>query len=313
MSRHDLLGRGVRLLAVAAAMAAGGLAVADRWASVHHSVSRIGPWPIIATLGLAAVFELATVLSWRAVLAGLGTSLPLTGASRVVLLSALGKYIPGSVWPYLAQVEMSRRYHVPRTRSAAASVTTVMIGLVTGLVLAAATVPWYSLHALELYWPVLLAIVPLGAVLHPAAFNRLINGALHIARRPPLADPVTGRAIGRGAAWSAVAWLAAGLQVWVLATSVSRVGPSSVLLCLGGYALAWSAGFLVVIAPAGAGIRDAALTAILSSVMPTAAALSVALVCRAVSAFGDLGAAAVAGLLRAPDPDPEAHPLPEQA
>jgi uncharacterized membrane protein YbhN (UPF0104 family) len=313
MNRSAVLGRGIRLLAVAAALAAGGLAVADRWSSVHRSVSRIGPGPIVATVGLAAVFELATVLSWRAVLAGMGNRLPLPGASRVVLLSALGKYIPGSVWPYLAQVEMSRRYDVPRSRSAAASVTTVMIGLVTGLVLAAATVPWYSLHAAEHYWPVFLAIVPLVAVLHPSVFNRLMDRALHLARRPPLADPVTGRAIGRGAAWSALAWLAAGLQVWILAASVSRVGPSSVLLCLGGYALAWSAGFLVVIAPAGAGVRDAALTAILSSVMPTPAALSVALICRAVSAFGDLGAAAVAGLLRAPSSEGEHDPQPDQA
>jgi hypothetical protein len=208
---------------------------------------------------------------------------------------------------------MSRRYDVPRTRSAAASVTTVMIGLVTGLVLAAATVPWYSLHALERYWPVFLALVPLVGVLHPTVFNRLMSRALRLARRPPLADPLTGGAIGRGAAWSALAWLAAGLQVWILAASVSTVGPSSVLLCIGGYALAWSAGFLVVIAPAGAGVRDAALTAILSSVMPTPAALSVALICRAVSALGDLGAAGVAGLLRAPNPDAEHEPQPDQA
>jgi hypothetical protein len=46
------------------------------------------------------------------------------------------------------------------------------------------------------------------------------------------------------------------------------------------FALAWCAGFIVVIAPAGLGVRETVLSALLSSYMPLGEALSIALIAR---------------------------------
>jgi len=59
-------------------------------------------------------------------------------------------------------------------------------------------------------------------------------------------------------------------------------------LTLGGYALAWSVGFLIVFFPGGIGPREIALIAVLAPVMSSASALVVALASRVVMTIGDL-------------------------
>jgi hypothetical protein len=307
-------GTAVRWLAAAAALVAAGLAVASHRSDLRESLSRLSAGYMVAEAALVAAFEMATVLSWRAVLAGVGAELPVRVSSRIVLLSALGKYLPGSVWPYIAQVEMGRRYRVPRALTATASVTTVLVGLVTGLVLAAATIPFYASSVFSRYWPVLLTIPVLATLLYPAIFNRLVGWTMRLIRRPSLEVEVTARSLLRGAGWSLISWLAAGLQVWLLARSMDPQGFSGPLLCIGGYALAWSAGFLVVIAPAGAGVRDVVLTAILSTGMSTTEALSVALLSRALTTVGDAAGAAIAVVVTSLAPStPSGHDDPAPA
>jgi hypothetical protein len=38
------------------------------------------------------------------------------GTARILFLGQLGKYLPGSVWPVLAQMELGKTYRVPRHR-----------------------------------------------------------------------------------------------------------------------------------------------------------------------------------------------------
>jgi hypothetical protein len=63
---------------------------------------------------------------------------------------------------------------------------------------------------------------------------------------------------------------------------------------VGGFAFAWSVGFLVVFAPAGAGVRDVILVALLGSAVGVGGATAVALLSRILMTVGDLATAAVA-------------------
>jgi uncharacterized membrane protein YbhN (UPF0104 family) len=61
-----------------------------------------------------------------------------------------------------------------------------------------------------------------------------------------------------------------------------------VLLAVGGFTFAWCAGFLALLAPAGAGVRDVLLFAILTAELSPAAATTVALLSRVLLTVGDL-------------------------
>ena len=130
--------------------------------------------------------------------------------------------------------------------------------------------------------------------LHPRVLNALLGRLFRLVRRPPLDRPLTARAIAAPLAWSFGAWLFYGMQIWLLTTRLGAPRGTAALASIGGFALAWSVGFIAVFAPAGAGVREVVLTALLGPVVGIGAATAVALVSRALTTIGDLLAASAA-------------------
>jgi uncharacterized membrane protein YbhN (UPF0104 family) len=225
-------------------------------------------------------------------LAGLGSPLPVRPAARIMFIGQLGKYLPGSIWPVLAQMELGNEYQVPRHRSASASVLTMLLTTLTGLLTALVALPFVA-GSTNYAWA-LLAAPALLVLLVPRVLNAVLNRVLRLAKRPPLEVELTGRAMVAALAWSFVSWVCYGLQIWVLVHALGAPAGKGFLLALGGFAFAWTVGFLVVIAPAGAGVRDVLLALTLGLVIGHGAALAIALVSRVLLTIGDLVTAGVA-------------------
>ena len=274
------------LLTAAVGLAVYGLA--SQWPQVHADLAKLA-WYDVAGATLCALAGLGCMmLAWRALLADLGSPLPLRTAIRVMFVGQLGKYVPGAVWAVAAQVELARDHDVPRRRSATASLVAMATTLVVGLVAAGITLPLVSAHAVRQYWWVL-AVTPLAAAcLYPPVNKFLLDLALKAARRPPLERPVSRAGMARALAWTALGWLCYGAHAWFLIRVFADRSGDVFALALGAYALAWSVGFLIVFFPGGIGPRELALIAVLAPVMPAASALVVALASRVVMTVGDL-------------------------
>ena len=179
---------------VAVAVALCGYAVVRQWPEVRAGLASLGFVSVAGAMVGVLLALLATMQVWRVLIGALGSPLPVGASARVMFIGQLGKYLPGSVWPVLAQMELGTAHRVPRHRSASASVLTMLL----------------------------------------------------------------------------------------------------TLLATGGFAFAWCVGFLVVFAPAGAGVRDVVLVAILSPTLGVGNATAVALVSRVLLTVADLITAAVA-------------------
>ena len=92
-------------------------------------------------------------------------------------------------------------------------------------------------------------------------------------------------------------WAFNGLTVYVLMRQLAGHPQGTLLVSVGAYALSWTAGFLAVFAPAGAGVREAVMVAVLSTRTTTAVALTIALVTRATAVLCDAITGAVAAAL----------------
>ena len=93
-----------------------------------------------------------------------------------------------------------------------------------------------------------------------------------------------------------VTWLFYGLSLLALARPLGLSGPGSFVLATGAYALAWSAGVMVLgLVPAGIGVREVVLGAVLLPVLPAGAATAVVAASRVVQTLGDALWALVAG------------------
>lgn len=262
-------------------------------------VRRLGP----PSLVLALVFTVGNVLlsaaAWRSVLADLGSALPVRATGHVFLVGQLGKYLPGSLWHVVAQVELAADHGVSRRRSASATVVHVVIVFTTALLLGVAgfaLVP--DLLPLG-YWWLGLGVVPLLLLLFPPVLNRVLDRVLAVARRPPLEHTISHAGAWRTTAWAFGSWAAIGLQMLVLVSRVGNIDLSVrlVVLAVTAFALAWCVGFVTFISPAGAGAREAALLLMLSGVMSPGRALLVAIVSRVLMTAADLSLAGLALLL----------------
>jgi uncharacterized membrane protein YbhN (UPF0104 family) len=287
--------KAVRLGFLAVALGFGVWAIASQWQAVSDGFARLS-WPLLAGSLAAVLAALAAgMMMWRALLADLGSPLPLRDAAKVFFVGQLGKYIPGSLWPVLAQMEMGRDLGVPRPRSAAAFFLTYPVYLVTGLLVAVATLPAFAGDSVSRYaW--LLVLLPVLAVgLRPKVVNGVLGLGLRLLRRPPLERPLSGRGVLASAGWAMAGWLAYGVHLALIVGGLGVGGPKAVALSFGAFALAWCLGFLVVVAPAGAGVREVAMIAALAPVLDRGSAIAAALCSRLIVSIGDLLCAAAAG------------------
>jgi uncharacterized membrane protein YbhN (UPF0104 family) len=271
------------------------------------AVGRTSAWAVVASLLAVLVGLLCSALVWRSLLRDLGSDLPLGPALHVFFLGQLGKYVPGSVFAVAAQMELGREHGVSRSRVGTASLLFMGVLVATGLLVAAATLPLSSPGALDAYGWVLLAL-PLGLVcLAPLVLSRLVGVGLRVLRRAPLDRPLSARGLGAAVGWSLAMWAAYGVHAWLLLRAQPVPDdPALPLLAVGAYALAWTVGFLVVVAPAGGGAREAALVVALAPVLAEPDALAVAVLSRVVMTAGDLlwgGAGAVLGRRAVPAVD----------
>ncbi len=291
------------LKAAIAALFIGGVvySVVRQWGEVRPLLGQLS----LSALGVATVSVFvgvyATFMAWRAIMADLGFPLAHNAGMRVFFVSQLGKYVPGKLWPILMQMRLGRAYKIPVRASGAAALVFLLMVIGSGLVVAVPTLPLFGGKAWGTYWWTALILVAAVAVALPPVLNRLIGLGLRLTRREPLPQPMTFRGITIAALWSVVAWFAYGVHVWVLAGDLGA-GHSFWLYVIstGGFAAAFSAGFLLPVAPAGAGAREWAMILLFTIALSKPQVLVIAVISRLLFTLMDVAWAGIGALIRPP-------------
>ena len=271
-------------------------AVAREWGEIKQAVARLDAPVLIAALAVVIASLVVSMVLWRLLLAGLGSPLPYRVAARVLYVGQLGKYIPGAVWPVVAQMEMGSDYGVPRRRSVTGFALLMLFTFTGALLVAAGALPSAAGAGPEAFrWA--FALTPVVLVLiHPRILNPLLDRLLRLARRPPLESPLRFGLVVRSLATGMAQWLIYGVHIWLLGVALGADPVSLAPLAIGGFALAWCVGYLGVITPAGLGVREVALVAVLLPELGRADAIVVALASRTLITLADLILAAAGAL-----------------
>jgi glycosyltransferase 2 family protein len=288
-SRRRTLIRIGKIVLVVGLLVALAFSVRSQWSAVRHDLSQLPIVYVVVMLLLAVAANAASLLAWRTLLADLGSPLPLSPAVQIYALSQLGKYVPGSVWPVLAQMQLGKAYAVPRLRSATAFLLTLLGSVVS------ATAVGGLLAITSPSWGRLCALLPLVlVVMHPAVLVPLTKLLGRVLRRPALAEPPTLRGVSGALLWLMLQWVALGVGTALMAGGLGT--PVSLTRCIAAVALSWAAGLVVVVVPAGAGVREGVLTFLLASQLGSARALTLALLGRLALTLADALGAGVGAL-----------------
>jgi uncharacterized membrane protein YbhN (UPF0104 family) len=282
--------------------------LAADWPDASDAVSGAEPtWLVLAVAG-AALAMVSIGWGWRHVLALFGESVPFGRVVAWYLVGELGKYLPGGVWPVLGRGELARRGGVSRGRAYASVALSLVLVYLAALFVAAGFLPFALSDGGFSAWMLVLAALPLGVVLlHHRVLAWLVAVVEKVSgRRVSLVVPQWRDSLVLVARYVPT-WLLVGTATWAVARALTPDAsyPRIVFAAV----LSWAAGFLAVPVPAGAGIREAVLTA--TSGLDGGVAAATAIVARILFVLVDVVGAAIsapaAGRTRRPVP-PERPP-----
>jgi uncharacterized membrane protein YbhN (UPF0104 family) len=261
-----------------------GIAVAHNWNQVRGALNHMPFTNLLASVILAGLAVACSGFQQHSLLINLGAPpIPPRQFLGAFCISQLGKYVPGAGLAYVAQMELSRSLGVRRAVSVVAmalgTVMTLLLSVCFGGILigtdAAASIPlWVQISA------VLVAVLALVVLLVcPRLVDRLLA---NLPGRRLRSQFVGVRLTSPGApvAWSAAAWLAYGLHLAVLLLPYMDDAGGCLRAAVGAFPVAWTVGFLAVIVPAGVGVREMVLAAVLDPLAGPGVALTVAALSR---------------------------------
>jgi len=251
--------------------------------------------PLLLSFALLLAMYSAHALLWRRI----STDLTAPRASlrttfRVYFLASLGRYVPGKVWQLAGLAVLAQRAGLPAGTSMAAAVFAQFAFLTTGLLLLAVLLPAYAE-----FWPALIAAVliavgalgaylivatPLGHRVREAVLRRAGPARAKLETAFSIADRVR---VGDAVRWEglyAMTWLLLGaaFALFVSAFVPDASSPADARFHAGVIAASYLAGYVVMIMPAGAGVRELTMSALLVQhpAIPASAAVLISVASR---------------------------------
>ncbi len=255
-------------------------AVATNWSQVAALDIRLRSQHLVA-LGLALVYLVGRGLLWHRIVRKTVGDMPLRLDVACWLASQLGKYVPGKVVLVLGRVIVYRE----RGASAAgvgAAFLLEMLALFSTASLLALLASHTSVGPVPLPFRLMAAGAFAGfvALCHPRWFRL----AAKLVRRYRAGAPDLPLHRFRDAlSWIGLMtldWAILGSGFFLLADSLVALEPTMLLPLTAAFALAGTAGILVLVAPSGLGVREGVLTALLAPVLGAGVAAALAILAR---------------------------------
>lgn len=275
------------------------------WRSVDSQLADLGgiDWRSVEVhaalllLSFAVLFgELAVgAWCWSTLVARLGgprVSVPT--AAAMVILTNFGRYVPGKVLGIVGVAALAGRVRCPASVATAASLVSQALHLLGAVIVSGWTMLQLSGLSSGSAAAAGAALAVVAAVLAGLVGHARVHAAAlwvlaRIGRRRPPDVPLDLRAISGLAALPWVAafvgrWFVYGLAFFLLAKSLGADG--SLLFYTTAFAGAYLTGYVAVLAPAGLGVREATLVAVLAPVLGAGPSVVLAVAQRAwITAF----------------------------
>jgi hypothetical protein len=226
---------------------------------------------------------------WLKLLSQLGYRTPTNAGLYIFFVGQLGKYIPGSVWSLGVQAEMARKENVPPRTTVANGLIFLYWNVTTAVILGylALQFQWIQLDTSPL---ITLAIGLVAAVaITPRVTNfvtkRLVGKTQHHNARISHSIEVL--------ALMTAVWFVYGIAVFVLVPDSYQANFSVLLASVGAFCIAYAAGVVIIVAPAGLGVREGVITFLLSPYLGLTNAIAVAVVTRVIHTLSDFSMAGI--------------------
>lgn len=275
----------------------------DAWAAVAGSEDvgwRLRPLWLLGAVACGVLALLADAALWASAFRACGARIGVREGVSVWLGTQLARYLPGRIWQATGLVAYVRA----RGDSGVVALTVALVlqagTLATGVGIAVAVLGTGVFGAIG-PWSVIVGALAIAAALTPPVLRATIRLGRRLLKEAPDSEPpaVQGGILLRATLGRLVLWLPHGLGFWLLLEGMLASNPLGPIEALGVFAAAYVAGFLVILAPAGMVVREAAMASLLGAAagLPVGPAAALALAARLWSTVSEVVAFGMATAL----------------
>jgi uncharacterized membrane protein YbhN (UPF0104 family) len=250
------------------------------WKAIPFADLHFNPFYLLLSFFFLLLTFLTFVRAWQAIIRALGGDISCPFAFWVMAASQTAKYVPGGVWFALGRV------YLAKDEKLSAATIGVSVIIETGLTFLAGILLFFL--ALSLARPEnlvnYLLLVPVFLffllVLYPPVLERLVNIGLKIFRRQTVRIELSYGSLLRIAVYYLGLWLAQIIGYFLLINALYPVALGQFPSLAAIYIISWMAGFIIILAPGGLGVREGTMTLLLSSIIPSALAIGISFLSR---------------------------------
>jgi len=227
--------------------------------------------PLIALSVAYGASNLFLAFAWKNLLRHFGISVNSHWAIRVFGVSQLAKYVPGNIFHFVGRQALGLEAGLPAWPLAKSAFWEIGVLAITGSMFIILILPYFHQGL-----PVVFAVVFFATTVLTAAY---------------ISNAWISRWIAQALCWDVIFLASAGLVflfvLTLLLPAEPIAGPAIILVC-GAYVVAWLTGLITPGAPAGVGIREVVLFALLHSIVNETALLTAIVFGRMVTVVGDV-------------------------
>lgn len=258
-----------------------GRVIVENWEEVSAAEWHVRPLYLLVSALLCSPWFLLRPLGWNILLNRFGRSVPFAAVFRVNRQAELGRYVPGAVWQWIGRVYLIQKWRVTAAACLVATFVDLILATLASMVPAMFTLD-DLLPSVASYYRYVIFAFPFIAVLiiHPKVLNwgaGLVTHRLKIEYSHLHVGYATMASI-----WAMYVggWISLCAGVAAFVAGVIDLSSGNLAFIGSSYALAWLVGILTMIAPAGMGVREAALGLLLAQVVGTGTGFTLAVAIR---------------------------------
>jgi uncharacterized membrane protein YbhN (UPF0104 family) len=275
--------------------------LASRWQELPAEVMSPA-WPqLILAVVLMFVAQAGSGLLWGRVLAALGEKLSAVELLQIHFICQTGKYLPGKIMLMVGKAVLAVQQGRSRGVAGASVVYEMALFVISGGLAALLFAAFASADVVARHRPAVLVLCAVAlAMLHPFVLQRFVTAVEKLTGSPLEGLVLPYRRLLSLLVIYVTPWLLGALAFFLFIDSLAPVELAQLPDLAAIFALSSLVGIVALFAPAGVGVREAAMSAMLSAYMPVAASIAVALAFRVALVTVDVIALLIALGLREP-------------
>lgn len=248
----------------------------------------VRPALLLLSVGVLALAFVIGVWIWQLILRRFSIVIRYRTLARIWFLTNVARYIPGKIWQFVGVAQMGGAAGLPRltavTSLALQMGFTLAAALIVGVLLLPASGDIAGRIVASLRWLTPIALL----AVHP----RAIGLGLVLLRRITRREVADWRGSWGEGVWlltlAGLAWLVYGTAFYLFLQALIPLPAAALPPVVAMNALAFAAGYVVLIAPAGLGAKEASLAGFLSMLVPLPVAAALAVAARLWTMAGEL-------------------------